>query len=177
MRAFLTAVANRPEIRYLFFGGLNTAFSYGLYSLFLVLLALLHVPGDFVIATALSWLISNATSFVLQRRYVFRSRGHRFREFVRFSSVTFGSFLANIALGAFAVGVLGLTGTVEKLVSQLVITVVLVIATYVLHKFFSFGQGRTAEVLGTSAVIEDEGAAVGDAPTAAGEPGRPDTSA
>ena len=156
MRTFLSAVAARPEIRYLFFGGINTAFSYGLYSLFLVLLHAAAVPGDFAIATALSWLISNATSFMLQRRFVFRSRQHVVREFVKFSSVTFGSFLANLALGAFSVAVLGLSSQTEKLVSQLVITFVLVIATYVLHKVFSFGSARQTEVLGTSGVLNEE---------------------
>lgn len=153
MRTFLAAAAARPEVRYLFFGGVNTAFSYGLYTVFLLALHALAVPGDFLWATSLSWLISNATSFVLQRKFVFRSTRGVTREFVKFSSVTFGSFLANIALGAFAVGVLGLTTASEKLVSQLVITVILVVATYVVHKFFSFGSPSVdAEALGTSAV-------------------------
>lgn len=153
MRTFFAAVAARPEVRYLFFGGVNTAFSYGLYTVFLLMLHAWAVPGDFIWATTLSWLISNATSFVLQRKFVFRSDRRVLREFVRFSSVTFGSFLANIALGAFAVGVLGLSSATEKLVSQLVITVVLVVATYALHKFFSFRSSPAqTEVLGTSAV-------------------------
>lgn len=150
-------MVSRPEVRYLFFGGLNTAFSYGLYSVFLISLHALGVPGDFAIATSLSWLISNATSFALQRRFVFRSRKRVFREFVKFSSVTFGAFAMNLALGAFAVGVLGLTSQTEKLVSQLVITVILVIATYVLHKVYSFrGAGHDPEVLGTSGVLNDD---------------------
>jgi putative flippase GtrA len=158
VRTFLAAVAARPEVRYLFFGGLNTAFSYALYSVFLIALHALAVPGDFAIATALSWVISNATSFVLQRRFVFRSNRRIFREFVRFSSVTFGSFLANLGLGVFAVTVLGLTTQAEKLISQLVITFVLVVATYVLHKVFSFrGADHDTEVLGTSGVLGDEG--------------------
>lgn len=146
MRTFFAAAAARPEVRYLFFGGINTAFSYGLYTVFLLALHAAGVPGDFAWATALSWLISNATSFFLQRRFVFRSGRRVLGQFVRFSSVTFGSFLANLALGAFAVGVLGLDSPVEKLVSQLVITIVLVVATYVLHKFFSFGSdpGRSS---------------------------------
>ncbi len=157
-------------MRYLFFGGLNTAFSYGLYTVFLLLLHAFAVPGDFVWATALSWIISNATSFVLQRRFVFRSTRGVAREFVKFSSVTFGSFLANIALGAFAVGVLGLSSAPEKLVSQLVITIVLVVATYVLHKIFSFRAPEApVEVFGTSAVetgtSDDIGSAAETAPS------------
>jgi putative flippase GtrA len=156
VRTFLSVVAARPEIRYLFFGGINTAFSYGLYSAFLIALHALSVPGDFAIATALSWVISNATSFALQRRFVFRSTQRVFREFVKFSSVTFGSFVANLALGAFAVGVLGLYSQSEKLVSQLVITFVLVIATYALHKAFSFRSSHQTEVLGTSGVLNED---------------------
>ncbi|MFF8188118.1 GtrA family protein [Microbacterium sp. NPDC016588] len=162
MRTFFAAMAARPEVRYLFFGGLNTAFSFGLYTVFLLALHAVGVPGDFLWATTLSWLISNATSFALQRRFVFRSSRGVVAEFVRFSSVTFGSFVANLALGAFAVGVLGLTGPGEKLISQLVITVVLVVVTYVLHKFFSFRPvSAHTEVLGTSAV-ETESHPVGD---------------
>lgn len=156
MRKLLSAVAARPEVRYIFFGGLNTAFSYGLYSAFLIALHAFGVPGDFAIATALSWLISNATSFALQRRFVFRSQQRVLREFVKFSSVTFASFLANLALGAFAVGVLGLDSQTEKLLSQLVITFVLVIATYVLHKLYSFRASGEAEVLGTSGVLTED---------------------
>lgn len=164
MRTFFAAAAARPEVRYLFFGGLNTAFSYGLYTIFLLALHALAVPGDFLWATSLSWLISNATSFVLQRKFVFRSSRGVTREFIKFSSVTFGSFLANIALGAFAVGVLGLTSATEKLISQLVITVVLVVATYALHKFFSFrSQAGDAEVLGTSAIETRPGDTLGHA--------------
>ncbi|MBZ4487094.1 GtrA family protein [Microbacterium sp. cx-55] len=154
MRTFLSTVAARPEVRYLFFGGINTAFSYGLYSVFLITLHHFEVPGDFAIATALSWLISNVTSFALQRRFVFRSSARIVREFVRFSSVTLGSFAANLALGLFAVTVLGLNGQGEKLLSQLVITVILVIATFALHKAFSF-RGDRVDAFGTGAVIEE----------------------
>ncbi|WP_159501790.1 GtrA family protein [Microbacterium sp. 18062] len=156
MRSLITAVVARPEVRYLFFGGLNTAFSYGLYSVFLIVLHALRVPADFAIATTLSWLISNATSFALQRRYVFRSSGRLLREFAKFSSVTFGSFLANLGLGVFAVAALGLDSQAEKLVSQLVITFILVVATYVLHKAYSFRKPQGAEVLGTAGVLNVE---------------------
>jgi putative flippase GtrA len=160
MRSLLLAVIRRPEVRYLFFGGLNTAFSYGLFTIALLILHSWRVPGDYAIAITFSWLVSNATSFYLQRRYVFRARGHLIREFVRFTSVTFGSFLANLGLSTIAVTVLGLTGQTEKLVSQLVITVVLVVVTYILHRSFSFRQRK-------------EGGADGDDGGSAATPHRP----
>ena len=159
MRRVLATLSQRPEVRYLFFGALNTAFSYGLYTVALVLLHAAAVPGDFAIATTFSWIVSNLTSFVVQRVFVFRGTGHPLREFVKFTSVTFGSFLANLALGWFAVAVLGLTDQWEKLVSQLVITVILVVVTYVLHRSFSFSSarpGRHAEAVGMVAVEEDD---------------------
>jgi putative flippase GtrA len=73
------------------------------------------------------------------------------REFVRFSSVTFGSFLANIGLSTVSVW-LGFTSQTEKLVSQLIVTIILVVITYVLHKMFSFRPGRDVEPAGTTAV-------------------------
>lgn len=155
MPSLITAVTRRPEVRYLFFGGLNTAFSYGLFTVGLLVLHAARVPGDYAIAITFSWLVSNVTSFVLQRRFVFRASGHVVREFVRFSSVTFGSFLANIGLSTLSVW-LGFTSQTEKLVSQLIVTVVLVVITYVLHKVFSFRPGREVEPAGTTAVAAPE---------------------
>lgn len=155
MRRVILAATRRPEVRYLVFGGLNTAFSYGLFAIALLVLHALAVPADYAIAITFSWLVSNLTSFLLQRRYVFRGRGHPFREFVKFTSVTFGSFLANLGLSWFSASVLGFDTATQKLISQLVVTVVLVIITYVLHKTFSFRSGA-AEPVGMVAVEEDE---------------------
>lgn len=139
----------------MFFGGLNTAFSYGLFTVALVALHSWRVPADYAIAITFSWIVSNLTSFVLQRRYVFRGSGHRLREFVKFTSVTFGSFLANLALSWFSAEVLGFRGASEKLVSQLIVTVVLVVLTYALHKSFSFGRRSRVEPVGMVAVDDD----------------------
>jgi putative flippase GtrA len=154
MRQWIATVSRRPEVRYLVFGGLNTAFSYGLFTVALLVLHALAVPGDYAIAITFSWIVSNVTSFVLQRRFVFHGTGHPFVEFVKFSSVTFGSFIANLLLSTAAVTLLGLTSAVEKLVSQLVITVVLVVVTYVLHRTFSFRKA-TAEPAGMVGVERD----------------------
>lgn len=156
MRNALTAVSKRPEIRYLFFGGLNTAFSYGLFTAALLALHALAVPGDYAIAITFSWIVSNLTSFVLQRRFVFRGNGHPFREFVKFTSVTFGSFLANLGLSWFSASILGFDSAVEKLVSQLIVTVILVVITYALHRSFSFRKAG-AEPAGMVAVEDVPG--------------------
>lgn len=152
---FLAGLSRRPEVRYLFFGGLNTAFSYGLFTLGLLALDAAGVPGDYAIAITFSWIVSNLTSFFLQRRFVFHGSGHVAREFIKFSSVTFGSFLANVGLSTVSVW-LGFTSQTEKLVSQLVVTVFLVVVTYVLHKVFSFRSAPSAEALGTSAVASPD---------------------
>ena len=155
MRSVFLAAVRRPEVRYLIFGGLNTAFSYSVFAIALLVLHALGVPGDYAIAITFSWLVSNLTSFLLQRRFVFHGRGHLFREFVKFTSVTFGSFLANLGLSWFSASVLGFDTATQKLISQLVVTVVLVSITYVLHKTFSF-RNAGAEPLGMVAVDEDE---------------------
>lgn len=154
MGSLILGVTRRPEIRYLVVGGLNTLFSYGLFTGALLLLHSAGVPGDYAIAITFSWLVSNLTSFVLQRRYVFRGTGRVVREFVKFTSVTFGSFLANLALSWFSVTVLGFDDAVEKLVSQLVVTILLVVVTYVLHKSFSF-RSAGADPAGMGAVEHD----------------------
>lgn len=159
MRRLFLAAIRRPEVRYVVFGGLNTAFSYGLYAIALLVLHALGVPGDYAIAITFSWLVSNLTSFLLQRRFVFHGHGHPFREFVKFTSVTFASFLANLALSWFSASVLGFDSAVEKLVSQLIVTFLLVVVTYVLHKSFSF-RSAPVEPMGMVAVDEeaDDGA-------------------
>ncbi|GAA2003966.1 GtrA family protein [Microbacterium ulmi] len=154
MRSLILAISRRPEIRYIVFGGLNTAFSYALFTVGLLALHAVGVPGDYAIAITFSWLVSNLTSFVLQRRFVFRGTGHPFREFVKFTSVTFGSFLANLALSWLSAAVLGFDSAAEKLVSQLIVTIILVVATYVLHKTFSFRKPG-AEPAGMVAVEAD----------------------
>lgn len=154
MRNLLLAVSRRPEIRYLVFGGLNTAFSYGLYAVALLALDAWGVAADYAIAITFSWIVSNVTSFLLQRHFVFRGTGHPFREFVKFTSVTLGSFFANLALSWFSASVLGFDTATEKLVSQLVVTMILVIVTYVLHRSFSF-RDRGAAPAGMVAVEED----------------------
>jgi putative flippase GtrA len=151
MRDLITAVTQRPEVRYLVFGGLNTAFSYGLFTVALLALHSWQVPGDYAIAITFSWIVSNLTSFLLQRRFVFRGTGNPFREFIKFTSVTFGSFLANLGLSWFSAEVLGFDSAVEKLISQFVVTVILVVITYVLHKSFSFRKAG-AEPAGMGAV-------------------------
>lgn len=154
MRSLITRISRRPEVRYLVFGGLNTAFSYGLFTVALLALHAWSVPADYAIAITFSWLVSNLTSFLLQRRFVFRGTGHPFREFVKFTSVTFGSFLANLAMSWFSASVLGFDSAVEKLVSQLIVTVILVVVTYVLHKSFSF-RGAGAAPAGMVAIEEE----------------------
>lgn len=141
MRGLIIAASRRPEVRYLIVGGLNTAFSYGLFAVALVLLHSWSVPGDYAIAITFSWIVSNLTSFTLQRRFVFAGTGHPVREFVKFTSVTFGSFLANLGLSWLSAAILGFDGAIEKLISQVVVTIVLVIGTYLLHRGFSFGGG------------------------------------
>lgn len=160
VRALLVNLSRRPEMRYLVVGGMNTAFSYALFTVALLILHAASVPGDYAIAIAFSWLLSNLTSFVLQRRFVFSATARPVREFVRFTSVTFASFLANLALSWVSAELLGFGGAAEKLVSQLVVTVFLVVITYVLHKTFSF-RDRPAEPVGMIAVDESEDDAEG----------------
>ena len=167
MRDVFAAVTKRPEVRYLVFGGLNTAFSYGLFTVALLVLHSWEVPADYAIAITFSWIVSNLTSFLLQRRFVFRGTGNPVREFIKFTSVTFGSFLANLGLSWFSAEILGFDSAVEKLISQFVVTVILVVVTYVLHKSFSFRKAG-AEPAGMGAVEEvPDDAATTETPRAA----------
>jgi len=116
---------------FLLVGGANTAFSTGLFA-GLVLLFGPDVPS--AVSLAIAWIVSLLLVFNVHRRLVFRVRGHAWRDFGRFVSVNLATFLLNAGALTLFVEVLGL----PPIPVQILITIVLVVVSFIGHKYFSF---------------------------------------
>ena len=81
--AFLSFRIWRVEkFRFLFVGGLNTAFGIGIFPLLFFLLEPLKF--HYLIVLVISWFFATSLSFMTNRHLVFRSLGNFFSEYLRF---------------------------------------------------------------------------------------------
>jgi putative flippase GtrA len=124
----------REQLLYLAVGGWNTVFGYAAWALLQSLLgAYLH----YLVVVVLSWPIAVLNAYLGYRYFVFRSRGSVFRELPRFSLVYLLTLLVNLALLPIALRVTPF----NIYVVQALFTGVVVICSYVAHKYYSFGGG------------------------------------
>jgi len=119
------------KLRYLLVGGYNTIFSY---SLFCLLNFLLSNKLHYLVILIFCHLISVANSFLNLRFFVFRSIGHFWHEYFKVNLVYGGYFFCNAIL-LFALKELA---GINVFIAQLICILSLFIATYFLHKNFSF---------------------------------------
>src|SRR5664280_3485840 len=125
----------REQLLYLVVGGWNTVFGYAAWAL------LQYLLGDhlhYLVVVMLSWPIAVLNAYLGYRYVVFRSRGSVFRELPRFSLVYLVTLLLNLALLPVALRVTPF----NIYVVQALFTGVVVVCSYVAHKYYSFG-GRS----------------------------------
>jgi putative flippase GtrA len=120
-------------IRYLLVGGWNTLFA------FLAFAALNAAFGDdvnymFLLPAATVLAILNA--YIGYRTFVFKVKGHWWRDLGRFSLVYAGAFVANLTILPFLVEIVGL----PVLVAQGIVTGGTVIVSFFGHRSFSFSR-------------------------------------
>jgi putative flippase GtrA len=102
----LTAVKAEPQRsffqfgRYLLVGGFNTIFGYGVFALFNWLLR--RVPYGYLWATFFSNLIAITVAFLGYKWFVFKTKGHYLREWVR----CLGVYGSSMALGLLGMAIL-----------------------------------------------------------------------
>ena len=72
----------RQPVRYLMVGGFNTAFGYGLLTLFTYLLTGV-VPRSYLLASVLSGFIGITVAFLGYKWFVFRTKGNYWKEWLR----------------------------------------------------------------------------------------------
>jgi putative flippase GtrA len=134
----------REQLLYLVVGGWNTVFPYGVWAL------LQYLLGDhvhYLVVVLISWPIAVLNACLGYRYVVFRSRASVFREFPRFSLVYLITLLANLALLPVALRVTPL----NIYVVQALFTGMVVICSYLAHKYYSFG-GRSRRDSGDAPV-------------------------
>jgi putative flippase GtrA len=131
-RAVDLVVQRREQVLYLVVGGWNTVFGYGIWALLQLILGQhLH----YLIVVLIAWPIAVLNAYVGYRLVVFRSRGSILRELPRFSLVYVVTLLINLVLLPIALRVLPF----NIYVTQALLTVVVVIGSYLSHRSFSFG--------------------------------------
>ena len=125
----------REQVLYLVVGAWNTLFGYGVWA------ALQLLIGDrvpYLIVVLIAWPIAVLNAFLCYRYLVFRSRGSILRELPRFSLVYFLTLVATLAVLPVALSVLPF----NIYVVQALLLGVVVVASYLGNKYFSFGNGR-----------------------------------
>ena len=133
--ALRAARRRREQILYVVVGAWNTLFGYAVWAL---MEYLLHDYLHYLIILVLSWPFSVLNAYFCYRHFVFRSRGSIRRELPRFSLV----YAISLAAGLVALPILLHTLPFSIYVIQAGFTAVVIIATYLGHKFFSFGATR-----------------------------------
>ncbi len=133
----------REQLLYLVVGVWNTVFGYGIWALMQYLL------GDalnYLEIVVLSWPIAVLNAYLGYRYIVFRSRGSVRGELPRFLLVYLATLVVNLMVLPVALAVLPL----NIYVIQALFAVGVVIASYLGHKYYSFGRGRRRDNDGTA---------------------------
>lgn len=133
----------REQVLYLVVGGWNTVFGYAVWAL------LQYLLGDhlhYLVVVLIAWPIAVLNAYLGYRYVVFRSRGPILRELPRFSLVYFVTLIVNLALLPVALNVLPF----NIYVVQALLTAIVVVCSYLSHRYYSFGGGRRENVPGAS---------------------------
>ena len=128
----------REQVLYLVVGGWNTLFGYAEWAL---LQYLLHDHLHYLAILVLSWPLAVLNAYVCYRHFVFRSEDSVRKELPRFSLVYLGTLVAGLAALPFLLHTLPF----NIYVIQAGYTVVVVVLSYLSHKFFSFRGSPSAE--------------------------------
>lgn len=146
-------------IRYLMVGGFNTGFGYVLFVSFNYLFRRFGVYGS-ELASLVASIFSITAAFLGYKWFVFRTKGHYLREWLRCISVYGSSMLFTLAMLPPLTLLLRRWMANPQLASDAaaaILAVVTVGVSYFGHKHFSFRRSPVAEV-----VIEEEGLAPAD---------------
>jgi putative flippase GtrA len=141
----------REQVLYLVAGAWNTVFGFGVWAGLQVLL------GDrvhYLVVVVIAWPIAVLNAYLCYRYLVFRSRGPILRELPRFSLVYVVTLVATLAVLPVALNVLPF----NIYVVQGLLTTVVIICSYLSHRYYSFGGEQRRAVAAfhdTPAVAED----------------------
>lgn len=126
------------RVAFLLVGAFNTAIGFLLFVLFDLTVGRVvdELAGRIVgslVTLACAHVLAVLVAFVMYRTFVFRVRGHVWRDLVRFQAV----YLVSTGINAIVLPILVQLG-VHRILAQLMILVVTVLISYFGHKNFSF---------------------------------------
>lgn len=124
----LRALWAQHEVRYLVVAGCVSVLSWALVALGV------RLGWHYMVATVFAQVAPVPVAFPLYRGLVFRSRGRVWADFVRFASVWGSGMIAPILGAPLLVEGLG----IDPVLTQVLITVVVAIGSYLGHRFFTF---------------------------------------
>lgn len=125
------------RIAFLIVGGVNTVVGYLWFVLFQLLIG---ERWGYMWALLFSHVASVLWAFVLHRRFVFRVKGHWWRDLARFEVVQLTALGFNIV----ALPILVEAGGLAPIIAQAVVAVVTVTFSYFAHRYFSFRRKESA---------------------------------
>ena len=129
----------REQISYLFFGGLTTLLSWGLYSL---LYYVVFNKSLNALSNVISEILAITFAYVTNKLFVFQSKTETKRDFVRevisFFALRGVSFFVNLGAMWLLVDLLLFEGWICKIV----VNVVVIILNYVFSKLFVFNKSK-----------------------------------
>lgn len=131
------ALLGLEVVRFGLVGVVNTAFGYGV---FIALQLTLGTVTHYLVVLGISHVLGVLWSYVLQRRLVFRVRGHWWRDLMRFWSV----YLVSLGFNAVALPLLHEVVHIPVIPAQGIVLLVSALGTYVAHRSFSFRRPRPA---------------------------------
>ena len=118
------------KIRFLFIGGVNAAFSYIIFAIAVYLIGQEH----YQICVALQWAVSSVFSFVNQKVFVFCTKGHWLKEYLKCCT----TWVVSYAFNAIILEIIVKYVTKNVYVGQLVSILLAAVVTYVLFKYYAF---------------------------------------
>jgi putative flippase GtrA len=124
----------RQLVRFGIVGCSNTLLSWCAFAL------LVWLGVHYLLASAVAWTLGALNSYVLNRRWTFRSQGRWAPELVRFGAVQCAGLLLDIVL----LDALTRDAHVERLLAQALVYPVTTIATFLLSRHWAFATLRRA---------------------------------
>ncbi len=122
------------KIRFVVIGAINALNSYIIFALALYLLGNEH----YQLCVTLQWVISSVFSYLLQKFFVFCTRGNYIREYLKCCTTWFVSYLLNVVILELLIRYVIKNAYVAQFISIMLVSVV----TYVLFKYFAFRKRR-----------------------------------
>lgn len=126
------------RVAFLIVGGINTVFGFGVFIAADLTVGRLvdasagPIVGSLVVL-AISHVLGVLFAFVMHRRFVFRVRGHVWRDLARFESV----YLVSLAINAVTLPALVHLG-LDRIIAQAIIVAATTVLSYVGHRYYSF---------------------------------------